>query len=901
MKSLSTAEIREKFLEFFEGKGSKRLPSASLIPDDPSLLLTAAGMVPFKPIFLGTKQPEVLRATTAQKCVRTTDIDIIGSTGRHLSFFEMLGSFSFGDYFKREAIAWAWEFSTDVLGLDSDRLWATVYTDDDEAVQLWLEETTIPADRIKRFGDADNFWAAGPTGPCGPCSELFYDRGAKFACDDSDCSVGCECDRYVEYWNLVFMQYDRDKDGMLTPLKKQSIDTGMGLERMAAIMQDVPSNFDIDLMRDLIVRAEEIADVQYFGAADDKDVQASTDLALRIISDHARSVAFLIADGVLPSNEGRGYVLRRLLRRAVRFARLLGVSEPFMAQMTDEVVNLMGDHYQELVTHRELISGIVSAEEDRFLQTLRQGLRYLEDALKALPAGGELAGDMTFELHDTYGFPVDLTLEIASEGGYSVDVSGFERHMAQQKERARAQIQDVSWSSYGGVYADILKEFGPTYFEGYNIYELDAVILAIIDADGKRVERLCEGQHGEIILNYSPFYGEQGGQTGDTGDIKIAGCATGEHASNASGHFKVENTKIKDGLILHSGTVQTGSIALKESVEAAIDLDRRNLIRRNHTATHLLHWALRMVVGTHVTQAGSFVGSERLRFDFTHFERLTADQLAKIESLMNEKIAADLPVRAFETTYTESQELGVTALFGEKYDEYVRVLEVGNTSKELCGGTHVGRSSEIGLFKITNEESVGANMRRIEAVTSLAAYEYVTTLQNELTHVANTLKTAPREVGTKVANLLESNKVLKAQIKKGGAAGGLDVQSLLADATEVTAGETSYKLIIASPKDTCAGDLRKAWDSLKQAGAAAIVLLTTDAESKKTIYLAAATDEAVAAGFHAGDVIKHIATILGGRGGGKPAMAQGGADTVAPERLQEVLADVRADFDTSSV
>ncbi|MCL2680387.1 MAG: alanine--tRNA ligase [Coriobacteriia bacterium] len=886
-KPLTTAEIRESFLAFFENKGSKRLPSASLIPNDPSLLLTAAGMVPFKPIFLGVKQPEVPRATTAQKCVRTTDIDIIGSTGRHLSFFEMLGSFSFGDYFKREAIAWSWEYSTEVLGLDPDRLWATVYRDDDEAAQLWEEETPLTAERIKRFDEADNFWAAGPTGPCGPCSELFYDRGADFACDEPDCSVGCECDRYVEYWNLVFMQYNRDEHGTLTPLPNQSIDTGMGLERMAAIMQDVASNFDIDLMRQLVALAEKITNTSYTGSF---DADANTDTALRIISDHARSVAFLIADGVLPSNEGRGYVLRRLLRRAVRYGRLLGVSDPFMQQMTDKVIDLMGEHYQELLAHRELIAGIVAAEEERFLQTLRTGLSYLADALAALPQGGELSGAAAFELHDTYGFPVDLTLEIAAEGGYSVDSDSFEQHMDQQKERARGSVQDVSWSSFGGTHADIVQEFGATYFEGYNTYELDAVVLAIVDQDGKRVKKLKKDQQGELILNYSPFYGEQGGQAGDTGSISAAGASNGKGA-----YFQVTDTRIKDGLIIHAGTVQRGSIAASESVTAAIDLKRRNLIRRNHTATHLLHWALRKVVGTHVTQAGSFVGDTRLRFDFTHFERLTAQQLAEIERLLNEKIADDLPVRAFETTYTESRELGVMALFGEKYDEYVRVLEIGNTSKELCGGTHVGRSSEIGLFKITNEESVGANMRRIEAVTSIAAYDYVTTLQEELLAVATTLKASPRDVHAKVTTLLESSKKLKAQLKEGGAAASkMDTETLLDRAVVTKTSDGSYKTVIASPENVTAGDLRQVWDSVRQAGADACILLTADCATKKTIYLAAATDAATNAGFHAGQQVQQIAAATAGRGGGKPAMAQGGADELEPARLQEILAEVRA-------
>jgi len=890
---IKTADIRESFLQFFEGKGSTRLPSSSLIPDDPSLLLTAAGMVQFKPIFLGVKKPDTLRATTAQKCVRTTDIDIIGTTGRHLSFFEMLGNFSFGDYFKREAIRWAWEFSTQVLELDPDRLWATAFQDDDEAVALWLEETSLPAGRVLRFGEADNFWAAGPTGPCGPCAELFYDRGSDFACDDPNCAVGCECDRYVEYWNLVFIQYDRDKQGNLTPLPKPGIDTGMGLERMAAIMQDVPTNYDTDLMRAIIAIAEDLSGVAYTGGA---KTPTANDIALRIISDHARAVAFLIADGVLPANEGRGYVLRRLLRQAVLNGHRLGIEQAFMQKVIDKVIDLMGDHYHELTTHRELISGIVLAEEERFLQTLRTGLRYLEDALAKLPAKGQLDGDTAFELHDTHGFPVDLTRKIAAEGGYSVDESGFKKCMAQQKERARSQVQDLSWSSFGGTYAEALKEFGPTYFEGYNHSCQEATVLAIIDEEGKRTGQLAEGQRGEIILDYTPFYAEQGGQVGDTGSI-----ASPQNGGSGA-VFKVEDTQIKDGLILHKGIMASGSITAKENVEAGIDVARRNLIRRNHTATHLLHWALREVVGAHVTQAGSYVSSDRMRFDFTHFERLTQEQLSQVEELINRKIAADLPVRAFTTTHSEAQELGVTALFGEKYGEYVRVLEIGNTSKELCGGTHVGRSSEIGLFKITSEESVGANMRRIEAVTSITAYEQTRVQHDELMTAAAQLKCPPRELNAKIANLIDAQKKLKAQLKSAidnSSSGGAVVEALLKDALHINeeSDGAEYKLVIASPEDLLTADMRKLWDRLRVAGADAVILLAADRETDKTIYLAAANDKATGAGFHAGDHIKGIAADLGGRGGGKPSMAQGGADQISPERLKQVLEGLRSSFE----
>ena len=883
-RPITTAEIRESFLTFFEAKGATRLPSSSLVPDDPSLLLTAAGMVQFKPVLLGVKRPEHVRATTAQKCVRTTDIDIIGTTGRHLSFFEMLGNFSFGDYFKREAIRWAWEYSTEILQLDPQRIYATAFRDDDEAVKLWLEETPLPAQRVLRFDEADNFWAAGPTGPCGPCAELFYDRGPGYGCDSPDCSVGCECDRFVEYWNLVFMQYDRDQHGNLAPLEKRSIDTGMGLERMAAILQDVPTNFDTDLMREIIASAETATGTAYSGAVSPTD----SDVALRIIADHARSVAFLIADGVLPSNEGRGYVLRRLLRRAVLNGHKLGVETAFMQGLVENVIQLMSDHYLELSTHAELIAGIVSAEEDSFLQTLRKGLRYLEDEMARLSEDSSLEGSAAFKLHDTYGFPIDLTVEIAAQRGHGVDMQGFEAEMTQQKQRARAQLRDVSWTGFGNAYSDVLEEFGPSYFEGYHNDSLDSVILAIIDKDGNRIPSISVGQTGEIVLNYTPFYGEQGGQIGDTGVITSAH----ETADTASATFEVKDTQIVDGLIVHKGQMSSGKISTEESVTAQIDVMRRAFIARNHSATHLLHWALAEIVGGHVTQAGSYVSDQRMRFDFTHFERLTTDQLSRVEELVNQKIAENLPVRAFTTTMTEAQELGVTALFGEKYANYVRVVEVDNTCKELCGGTHVGRSGEIGIFKIASEESVGANLRRIEAVTSIAAYQLTRKSQDDLLQAASLLKTNPKDVNTKIENMLANQKKLKATVKNLQQNDTSEIDELLKDLIDTG----NYKVVVAHPKPVPTADLRKMWDRLKQSGADAVILVTSDNQSNKAIYLSAANEKATSAGFHAGDAIKSIASELGGRGGGKPSMAQGGADITAPQRLAELVDTVRKDF-----
>ncbi len=688
---MKTADIRESFLSFFEGKGCRRQPSSSLIPDDPSLLLTTAGMVQFKPVFLGMRDLGFTRATTVQKCVRTTDIDIIGTTGRHHSFFEMLGNFSFGDYFKSEACAWAWEYSVEVLGLDPDRLWISIYEDDDEAEAIWANEVGIPLDRIVRMGAKDNFWSAGPTGPCGPCSELYYDQGPEVGCDSPDCAPGCDCDRYLEYWNLVFMQFDRQEDGTLLPLPKKNIDTGMGLERVAAIMQGVHSNFETDEIRSIIALAEEITGAAF-------GVSQRTDTSLRILADHARAVAFLIADGILPSNEGRGYVLRRLLRRAVRHGRLLGVEDAFLNRLVAHVIEQMGGVYPELVSHRDLIEGIVSAEEERFSTTLRTGMSYLESELAALAGeSGMLDGRIAFALHDTYGFPFELTAEIAAEKGVAVDESTFAEAMEEQRERARSHVKDDSWNTFGGAFSALARSVGPTEFLGYEVDESDATVLGII-VEGESVESAEKGARCEIVLDRTPFYGEQGGQVGDTGSLESA-----EGAKAA-----VSDTRIPEaGVYSHLAEIEEGTLAVGDTVRASIDVMRRERIRRNHTATHLLHWALRLVLGEHATQAGSLVRPDRLRFDFTHFEGLTGEQIDKIERLVNRRVFENLPVRAYETSLASARESGVTALFGEKYSEFVRVLEVGTISKELCGGTHVSRTSEIGFVKVVGESSVG--------------------------------------------------------------------------------------------------------------------------------------------------------------------------------------------------
>jgi alanyl-tRNA synthetase len=818
-------------------------------------------MVQFKPVFLGAKNLGFTRATTVQKCVRTTDIDIIGTTGRHHSFFEMLGNFSFGDYFKSEASAWAWEYSVGVLGLDPDRIWISIFEDDDESEAIWVNEVGFPAERIVRLGAADNFWSAGPTGPCGPCSELYYDQGAEMGCDSPDCAVGCDCDRYLEFWNLVFMQYDRAEDGTLNPLPKPSIDTGMGLERIAAILQGVPSNFETDILKSLISLAEEITGADY-GATE------RVDTSLRIIADHARAVTFLIADGVIPSNEGRGYVLRRLLRRAVRHGRLLGVEDVFLGRLIDRVIELMGKAYPEIVEHSELIVSIVGSEEERFGATLRQGMGFLETELATLAgSGGTLDGRVAFALHDTYGFPFELTAEIAAEKGVEVDVATFTSEMEAQRDRARAAVKDDSWSTYGGVLSDIAKESGATEFVGYERDEVSARVIALLH-EGVATQRMEAGQRGDVVLDTTAFYGEQGGQVGDIGVIETA----------AGARFIVEDTKIAGGVVTHAGRLDDGALTTGDVVLAKIDVLRRERIRRNHTATHLLHWALRLVLGEHAKQSGSYVAPDRLRFDFTHFEAMTREQLGKVERLVNAKIFENHPARAYETSIASAREAGVTALFGEKYGNFVRVLEIGNFSKELCGGTHVGRTSEIGFLKILNESSVGANVRRIEAVTSFDAYDYVAREESELVETADALKIQRFDVSERTVTLLARVKELESRADR--------TKQMLSEGsiTELLEGavDVGYPLLVARIAPTDTKQLRNTTDVARaRMSGGAVVFASTDAESGKALLIAAGSDEAVAKGFHAGNVIKAMAAAVDGRGGGKPDMAQGGGDNAA--------------------
>lgn len=862
MEYMTTAEIREKYLSFFEEKGCKRMPSSSLIPDDPSLLLTSAGMVQFKPYFLQQKQLEkpYIGTTTVQKCVRTNDIDIIGTTGRHLSFFEMLGNFSFGEYFKEEMCAWAYEFSTEVLKLPAEKLYFTVFENDDETIEIW-KKLGVPEDHISRLGEEDNFWRAGPTGPCGPCSELYYDQGPEVGCGSPDCAPGCDCDRFLEYWNCVFTQYDGQEDGTLAPLPKKNIDTGMGLERIAAIMQGVDNNYDTDVLRDLVAVGESLSGKTY-------KTDEATDLCLRIMADHSRAVTFMIADGILPSNEGRGYVLRRLLRRAVMKGHSIGIEGAFLNQYVEKIIELMGHVYPEIIDNRALIERVILSEEERFGTTLKQGQAYLDDALKELE-GSVLSGKIAFTLHDTYGFPVEVTKEICAERGFSVDEDEFARCMEEQRERARAaNVKDAeaAWSTYGGVHADLLREIGATTFVGYTSLSAQASVLALVK-DDTRVDSLKAGQTGEIILDTTPFYAEMGGEVGDTGTI-----------SSEAFTAEVIDTKAPEkGLVAHVVTVTSGTITAGENVTAQVDKLRRARISRNHTCTHLLHAALRSVLGSHINQAGSYVGPDRLRFDFTHFEAMTLEELAQVEKLANEQIMLALPMNIYETSLSSAREAGVTALFGEKYGETVRVVEAGDFSKELCGGCHVSNTSEIGLVKIISESSVGANTRRIEALTSFDALDYLNGFEVPMKELSSKLRTPVQDVVARVESTLAQVKELTSELKKAKTSS----DGILPESLDEYIVDAGYPVFVYRKDGLDAGGMRNFWDIVRARldnGGACV--LASDNEGTPLL-LAAGSDEAVQAGFNAGAVIKAIASNIKGGGGGKPSMAQAGGKDVA--------------------
>ncbi len=860
MQYMTTAEIREKFLRYFEEKGCKRFPSSSLIPDDPSLLLTSAGMVQFKQYFLQQKHLDApyVGTTTVQKCVRTNDIDVIGTDGRHLSFFEMLGNFSFGEYFKKEMCAWALDFSVNELGLPFEKLYFTVFEDDDETIEIW-KGLGVDESHITRLGEDDNFWRAGPTGPCGPCSELYFDQGPSVGCGRPDCAPGCECDRFLEYWNCVFTQYDGQEDGSLVPLPKKNIDTGMGLERIAAIMQGVTSNFDTDVLHGLIEVGEKLSGKKY-------GENETDDIALRIMSDHSRAVTFMIADGILPSNEGRGYVLRRLLRRAVMKGHLLGIEGAFLRNYIDRIIEVMGHVYPEVIENRELICRVVLSEEERFGATLRQGRTFLAEALSKLD-GKTLSGKEAFTLHDTYGFPLEVTQEICAEQGIDVDEEEFAACMAQQRERARAATQgdaEAAWSTYDGSMTAILESVGETEFCGYNKNQLDSKVLALVK-DGARVNRLEAGETGGIVLDKTPFYAEKGGQVGDTGIMYAPGVKVA--VSDAQEPEK--------GLIVHSVHVEEGAVCVGDELRAAIDLLRRERIRRNHSATHILHWALREVLGDHVKQAGSLVAPDRLRFDFTHFEAVSRDQLDQIEALANAKIMENHRVDTYETSLTSAREAGVTALFGEKYGEFVRVVDMEGFSQELCGGTHVSNTSEIGFVKVVSEQSVGANLRRIEAVTSFDALNYMNDVLRELRETADELHVPLMDVSERTASNLAALKDLQTKMKRNKeAAESGEIIGLVKQGAGVA--KDGYPIVILRKDGIDASGLRNAWDVIRSHMSAPGACVLASENKGTPLLMAAATDEAVELGFHAGKIIKAIAPCIKGGGGGKPTMAQAG-------------------------
>ena len=862
-KTMTTAEIRDDFLSFFESKGCKRYPSSSLVPSDPSLLLANAGMNQFKEYYQGIKTMKEIGATSCQKCLRTNDIDNIGDS-RHLSFFEMLGNFSFGGYTKRDACTWAMEFisSPEHLGLPLDRLYFTVFTDDDEAIEIW-KSLGVAEDHITRLGEEDNFWAAGPTGPCGPCSEIYFDQGPEFEGE----APGDDGDRYLEFWNLVFTQFDRQEDGSLPELPHRNIDTGMGLERIAAIMQHEGTNYEGDIMRTLISLGEKLSGKKYHSTDE-------IDRSLRILADHSRAVTFMIGDGILPGNEGRSYILRRLLRRAVYHGRLLGIQGTFMAEYAHEVAVLLGAEYPELVEKSALIDGILTAEEERFGATLDAGESKLTAELEQLEDGAQLSGEVAFLLHDTYGFPIDLTREIAANAGHVVDMDAFDAAMTEQRERARKSANRDAWGNAQSIWVALSDRLDETVFDGYDNNELSGVRVVALVQDGQEVEFAAAGSEVEVVLDRTPFYAEMGGQVGDTGKLTAPGL-----------YVHVTDTKHRDGgLESHVGVVEEGTISVGDSVTATIDAGRRELIRRNHTATHLLDAALKKVLGDHVNQAGSLVAPDRMRFDFTHFEALTKDELDRIEGMVNAEIFAAKPVVTQIMNIEDAKAAGAVALFGEKYGDVVRVVSAGAEdapfSRELCGGTHARNTADLGLFKIISESSVGSNSRRIEAVTSMGAIEYVDERLAQLDEVAAALKVRPSAVVDRVEQLQQDLRTANHKLEAAlTGAGSNQVAEALKSAVQLN----GYSCVIAKLEGLSGKELRSAWDGIRDASdgqPVACVIASATADGKVSL-LAGATDSAVAAGFSAGDIVKEIAELVGGRGGGKPAMAQAGGSNAA--------------------
>lgn len=866
MKKLGLNEIREEFLRFFESKGHLRLPSFSLVPkNDPSVLLINAGMTPLKPYFTGAEKPPCNRVTTCQKCIRTPDIDNVGKTARHGTFFEMLGNFSFGDYFKKEAITWAWEFVTKVMGMPEDRLYVSIYEEDDEAFEIWNREVGLALERIFRMGKEDNFWEHG-IGPCGPCSEIYFDRGPERGCGKPDCTVGCDCDRYIEFWNLVFTQFNRQEDGTYTKLEKKNIDTGMGLERLAVIMQDVDSIFEVDTIRRILDHVCKKAGVVY-GRGDE-------DVSIRVITDHIRGTVMMVSDGILPSNEGRGYVLRRLLRRAARHGRLLGIKGPFLYDVAKVAIRESCEAYPELAEKEEYICKVIKTEEERFAATIDQGIAILNAMIAELKMENKdvLPGNMAFKLHDTYGFPLDLTREIAGEAGLTVDEEGFMAEMAEQKNKARMALKNREMSAWGRDLAVGIDKDLKTEFVGYESYSSESRILHII-LDDEQVNSAQQGEEVTIILDRTPFYAESGGQVADTGYI------TGK-----DGKVRVNGcVKVGEGLYLHTGVVEEGIIEKDAHVTASIDVERRLAIARNHTVTHLLHKALRNVLGDHVTQAGSLVAPDRLRFDFRHFEAMTKEEIKRVEDEVNARILDDLKVTVREMSVDEANRLGAMALFEEKYGDLVRVVQAGDYSMELCGGTHLKSTAQAGLFKIVSEGGVAAGVRRIEALTGKGALEYYDQVEEKLESIAAALRTSPQESLKRVETL---NSELKAalkeieQLKAKLASSSFD--EVLGGAVEVS----GMKIATGRFDQLDMDSLRNTCENLRSRIGSGVVVLASSLGDKAS-FVAMATKDAVERGIHCGNIVKEAAKAAGGGGGGRPDMAQaGGKDT---SKIDEAL------------
>ena len=865
MKNLGLHEIRKEFLEFFQSKDHLILKSFPLIPkQDKSLLLIGAGMAPMKKYFTGELTPPKKRVSTCQKCIRTGDIENVGLTDRHATFFEMLGNFSFGDYFKHEAISWAWEFLTENLEISKDKLWVTVFYEDEEAYKIWRDEIHVPEERIVKMGKEDNFWEL-EVGPSGPCSEIYVDRGEEYGCGDPDCKPGCECDRFIEVWNLVFTQFDKDEKGVYHPLAHPNIDTGMGLERIATVLQNTNNIFEIDAIKNIIEKIEELSNYKY-------QTDKKKDISVRVITDHARAMTFLISDTVRPSNEGRGYVLRRLIRRAARHGRLLGIKRAFLSEIADLIIDSWSVEYNDLVENREKIKEVIRIEEEKFLETIDQGMNILGSYLEELDKENKkiLPGDKAFKLYDTYGFPIDLTIEILEDQGYEVDRSGFDENMEEQRRRARESREhdQIGWTSKESehYYEDLNSEF-----TGYSDDESDSKIVRIV-LDGEIVDSACEGDRAIFVLDKTPFYGEGGGQVGDIGTI-------------SSDSFEVEiidTKKTSKGIVLMVGDVTEGIAKVDSNVHANIDSKRRNNIRRNHSVTHLLHKALKEVLGTHVNQAGSLVRDDYMRFDFTHFEAISSEDLKKIEEIVNEEIYKALPVDTIITNPEEAAKLGAVGLFEEKYGDIVRVVKMGDFSIELCGGTHVKNTSEIGMFKILQEGGISSGVRRVECITGPAVYKYLNENLAQIDRISKLVKANKSEIEHKIettqTELKEAQKEIES-IKKDKAKSEID--NVLDSKFEIDEGfGLVYKF-----ENMDVATLRDLADSVKDKLGKAVVVFATINEGKLN-FVAAASNE-ISKKYNAGNIVREVAKICGGSGGGRPTMATAGASDLT--KVDEAL------------